>query len=104
MPLIHDSEYERELEIVAGKADSNGKRTYRRDFLLIASVLIGLFWGLNYFGASDAQFVATMILASTLCLTAVIYTAMRTMHRTLVLLTGAVEWAGRKQLGEYKSP
>ena len=62
------------------------------------------FGGLSYLGASGAQLVAGIVVASTLCLVAVINSAVRVMHMSLTLLVATVEWVGRKQLGEYESP
>ena len=104
MPLIYDAEYQEELDKVAGKAAKGNRHVSRVQLLAIAGVLAGLFWGLSYSDASDAQLVAGVVVVSTLCLVAVINSAVRTMHVSLTILTAAVEWAGRKQLGEYESP
>ncbi len=104
MPLIYDEEYQKELETVAKKSASGDRQVWWGHLLATAGVLAGLFWGLSYFGASDAQLVAGVVLASTLCLVAVINSAVRTMHMSLAVLVGAVEWVGRKRLGEYESP
>ncbi len=104
MPLIYDPEYQRELDAITRKTASGNRQVWWGHLLAIAGVLTGLFWGLSYFGASGAQLVAGVVLVSTLCLVAVINSAVRTMHMSLAVLVGAVEWVGRKRLGEYESP
>ncbi len=104
MPLIYDPEYQRELDAITRKTASGNRQVYWWHLLATAGTLAGVFWGLSYFGASDAQLVAGVVLASTLCLVAVINSAVRVMHVSLTLLIATVEWVGRKQLGEYESP
>ncbi len=104
MPLIYDAEYQKELEAVARKAASGDRQVWWGHLLATTGVLAGLFWGLSYFGASGAQIVAGVVVASTVCLVAVINSAVRIMHVSLTLLIASVEWVGRKQLGEYESP
>ncbi len=104
MPLIYDAEYQRELDAITRKTASGNRQVWWGHLLATAGVLAGLFWGLSYFGASGAQLVAGVVLASTLCLVAVINSAVRAVHMSLTLLVATVEWVGRKQLGEYESP
>ena len=93
---------QKELEAVAKKSASGDRQVWWGHLLATAGVLAGLFWGLRYFGASDAQLVAGVVVASTVCLVAVINSAVRVMHVSLTLLVASVEWVGRKQLGEYE--
>ena len=104
MPLIHDPEYQEELDKATAAALSNNRSFWWRSLLGSAVFLAVVVFLLNQSGFKDSTSILIMLGACTVCIVAVVNSAVTAIHTTLVIVAGAVEWVGRKQLGEYKAP
>ena len=71
---------------------------------MAGGLLAAVVGGLHYANAPDGLAITSTLAVSALCVIAVINSGVKTIHCSLTILTGATEWIGRKQLGEYKPP
>ncbi len=102
MPLKYDPEWQNELDKVSERVLRNNRQFWWISFVATGVILCGLLWLLSRFGMSQAYVISGTIVVASLCLVAVINSAVTTIHASLALLTATVEWVGRKQLGEYE--
>ena len=104
MPLIHDPEYQKELDFIKARALRENRQVWWAQLLIFGGVFVGLYWVLKSIEASDSTVIAATVAVATLCVLCSIHSAVRSIHVMLTILIAATEWVGRKQLGEYKSP
>ena len=104
MPLKFDPEYGRELKIIRDGALRENREFWWGSLLMAGGLLAAVVSGLHYSNASDGLAITATLAVSALCVIAVINSGVKTIHCSLTILTGATEWIGRKQLGEYKPP
>ncbi len=104
MPLRFDAEWGAGLEKNRSRATAANRRFSILSFLAIFFLLAGSIWYLDQTSISDGKFVSLIVALSTLSLVWIINSAVGVVHGSLVLLTAATEWVGRKQLGEYDAP
>ena len=102
MPLIYDEEFQKELDGLIAKCP--GRRRVWFGTAIYSLVLFGWYVFLKYLGASDTGLIVGFIAVGTLSLVFAIGEFLRVFHLSLTVLTATVEWTGRKQLGEYRSP
>jgi hypothetical protein len=104
MPLRHDPEYGEELRKLRERVDRENSSSFKW-FLITCPVL---FIGLLFFYRSGLiDETATILLAiglATFLLGLRLLEICNAVNGHLTIQTGAIEWIGRKQLGEYEAP
>ncbi len=104
MPLKHDPEWGRELDTIRARAFAEN-RWHWWGSLIFTGMTFFFVLGASALYEMPAQYLmVAAIVISTLCLIAVIESAVRAIHAPLLILVATVEWVGRKQLGEYEPP
>ena len=104
MPLKFDPEYGREIKILRDGAQRSSREFWWGSLLMAGGLLAAVVGGLHYANVPDGLAITATLAVSALCVIAVINSGVNAVHATLVVLIGATEWVGRKQLGEYESP
>lgn len=104
MPLTHDHEYQVELDKAKASALAGNKSFWWRSLIGSLVFLAVVAYLLHISNLEDSTPILVMLGACTVCIVAVVNSAVTAIHTTLVIVAGAVEWVGRKKLGEYKSP
>ena len=102
MPLIHDPDYQAELNKIKNAALSSNRSFWWRSLLSSVVFLSAIAFLLHNSGLSDTTSILIMLGACTVCVVAVVNSAVTAIHTALVIAAGATEWTGRKLLGEYK--
>ena len=101
MPFVHDPEFQKVLEKLREDVLKRNRSFWWASLitctviLIIASILIDVTEL-----SSNLKF-SLIIVACTLCVIAIINSAVTAIHGALTVVVGTVEWVGRKQLGEY---
>ena len=103
MPLIFDPEYQAELERLRTKTVRNDKALSWVLLYMIIGFTAG-FGALRAVGADAPTMISAIIAIASIGLAYIVIKIGVTLHATLVLNGAAVEWVGRKQLGEYQAP
>ena len=103
MPLLFDPEYQAEIEKLTENTIRNDNIFYWR-LLYMAFGFAAVFGALRAVGADAPTVISAMIAIAGLGLAWIIITVGVLIHVNLVLNMAAVEWVGRKQLGEYEPP
>lgn len=104
MPLTHDPEYQKELDKIKGNILKRNRSSFWFSLVISAVILILLLLILNASNLSDNLKTSIIIITCTLVLIAIINSAVTAIHGAVTIVAAAVEWVGRKQLGEYKEP
>lgn len=104
MPLIYDPEFQLELDNLSAKVKRHNRTAWWARLIINAAVLGGAQWLLIEFGVSEGVMITAMVALATLCIVATVNSAADATHASLTILVGALEWIGRKQLGEYVAP
>ena len=103
MPLIHDPEYQAELDKLKSKCLSTGRFALARGVIGYGAILVIGFFVLSKW-LSGSDFMGAMLILATLVLVATINEIGNALVASLAINAGAIEWVGRKQLGEYEPP
>ena len=104
MPLIHDHEYQNELEKLSRDSYSTTRMEKWVSLILITALLSLAIFVIKGLGVESTTETLLMMGACTMSLAAVIHSTLARIHTSLVLLIATTEWIGRKQLGEYEKP
>ena len=104
MPLIYDPEYQAELERLRERVDRENGAPFTRWLFFCPALFIALL--ASHLGGLIAwpALLALSIGLSTFLLGLRLLEICNTINVHMVIQTAAIEWVGRKQLGEYKPP
>ena len=104
MPLNYDPEFQKEISNLVGNLTKKYKGEVIASLIVYLVVLIGFCVVVNYFEFSDTLKLSLVIAFSSFLIIAAIKSMTAVLHTAIVALVGTVEWVGRKQLGEYRTP
>ncbi len=96
-------DYDPQFDAALAAALSSGKWEGRLHFAIIAAILTITLLVLGAYKISGATVIATMIMASTLCLILVLNFVLTTIHANLLTLSGQIAWMNRQGRGDAKS-
>ena len=103
-PLRFDSDFREEIEKALRPVLAQNRLHWWVATLGLVLVLVGVAWWLRAVGVPlESQSVA-LISVSAVWLTGVISAGQNALVAAITLNMCAVEWVGRKQLGEYEDP
>ena len=102
MPLIHDPDWQHELDVLS-KRTSADIRSFRRNclwksFVILIAVILFTYGS----QLPSSMVIAFTIAASALCILWFIGGVLMAIQCTMEIEIGTIEWIGRKQLGEYE--
>jgi len=105
MPLIHDQEYEKRLLDIEDQVSSTAKRIVWGSRISIPLLLIGV-WILAVilYPYNEKSYYAVILIGCTYVISMSVIKNLMEIYRVIVLEMTAIEWIGRKQLGEYEPP
>ncbi len=104
MPLTHDPELQEEIEKVIDTTILEDKAARKIRFIFLVLFLTAVFVCVEVLGLQTGTKVSVIIISCSLAIMWVLYDVMIILHSSSVLIMAAVEWVGRKQLGEYEPP
>ena len=104
MPLIHDPEFQAEIdtliEMTTNEDKAGRKARFIRTFLILSAILVCV----EVLGLETGMKLSIVIISCTLVIMWVAYDMIFILHASLVLVMAVIEWFGKKQLGEYEPP
>jgi hypothetical protein len=104
MPLIHDPEYKEELERALKPILAQNRRHWRLATFGLGAVLALVIWALRKYEVSAETLLLAVISVSAVWAVGVLQAGANALFSSIVTNICAVEWCGRKQLGEYEKP
>ena len=104
MPLLPDPELQSAIDKVMDETIEKDKAARRKRFIGVLLFLFSVLVCVEVLGLETGTKLSVVIMSCVLVMAWVVYDAILILHGSLVLVMAAVEWVGRKQLGEYKPP
>jgi hypothetical protein len=104
MPLLPDPEFEAEIDGVFETTINEDKAARKKRFIFLLLFLSAVLVCVEMLGLETGAKLSIVIISCSLAIMWVVYDAFIILHVSLVLVMSAVEWVGRKQLGEYEPP